>query len=461
MVLLVASIFAAVQHVPHDSARFPRAEIVAAVLQVMREEHIPAVSVAFARNGRLVWDSAFGRANALTRRRATRATPFPVASLGKPVAAYVALRMVAAGAPGLDQPLREWLDSAWISESVTAGPVRLRHVLSHTAGLSNWLGDRARQVHGKPGERFAYSGVGFMYLQAAIEARTKRPLDSTAAVYAFGPLGMVNSFYGRPPRTTTTATGHVSVGAAVIPGLLVFLPAAAALLLTLTVLNRMLAGRWKLGRLLISVAIVGAWAITGAILQAKASQASLVPFFVAVPVVYLLAALGAGCGVGWIVRRGSPRFATPPSGTAIAAAVLAGGALAIATWNVLIPVPRGSGSNGNAASTFMATSRDLVLFGLELARPQHLSPPLARQLHTPQVAVDQGVAWGLGVGISEGSTGTVLYHWGANPSVRSLLLANSEHEWAIALLANREASREGFARIVLAATGEAGPWLRH
>jgi CubicO group peptidase (beta-lactamase class C family) len=106
---------------------------------------------------------------------------FPAASLVKPVLGHLALALL----PDLDEPL-------W--SGITA-----RHALSHTTGLPNWRpeGEELRPIR-PPGERWGYSGEGFVLLQAAIERQAGRPITELAPQLVFSPLGMSDTRLDEP-----------------------------------------------------------------------------------------------------------------------------------------------------------------------------------------------------------------------------------------------------------------------
>jgi CubicO group peptidase (beta-lactamase class C family) len=93
-----------------------------------------------------------------------------------------------------------------VARSVTA-----RHVLSHSSGFPNWRfkeGD-ALAPEFPPGERFRYSGEGYVYLSRVLEKVADRPFGELVQSMVFDPLGMTGSSVSRlPERESQMAVGH-------------------------------------------------------------------------------------------------------------------------------------------------------------------------------------------------------------------------------------------------------------
>src|SRR5262245_8351419 len=66
------------------------------------------------------------------------------------------------------------------------------HVLTHTTGLQNWP-NGALKTWFTPGERFSYSGEGFVRLSRVVERVTGVPTNEFMRRTVFEPLGMTNS----------------------------------------------------------------------------------------------------------------------------------------------------------------------------------------------------------------------------------------------------------------------------
>ena len=98
------------------------------------------------------------------------------ASLVKPVVAHLALELV----DDLDERVQ--------------GEITVRHILTHTTGLPNWRPDgRPLQALRPPGQRWGYSGEGFVMLQQHLERRTGEPITTLADRLVFRVLGMTDS----------------------------------------------------------------------------------------------------------------------------------------------------------------------------------------------------------------------------------------------------------------------------
>ena len=165
------------------------------VQQLIVDAHVPGLSMAVVRDGQAAELTAVGVRNSLNRAAVDQLTIFDAASLSKPVFAYAVLRLVDAGKFALDTPLSLHAPD-YVADDRRAAAVTVQHVLSHTSGLPNWRSaDLPLRTYFPPGERFSYSGEGFVWLQYAVEAVTDEPLDTTLRRLIFEPLGMHRSSY--------------------------------------------------------------------------------------------------------------------------------------------------------------------------------------------------------------------------------------------------------------------------
>jgi Beta-lactamase class C and other penicillin binding proteins len=164
--------------------------------QLMREGDVPGLSIVIIRDAQIYWHRGFGLKNNEQRGRIEDSTIFEIASLTKPVLAYGALKLVDAGKLDLDTPLVKYLPGNYVEGDDRSAQITARMVLSHTTGLQNELhpGERLK-IHFIPGERFSYSGEGFIYLQKVIEHITGDRFDAFMKKTVFEPLGMTSASY--------------------------------------------------------------------------------------------------------------------------------------------------------------------------------------------------------------------------------------------------------------------------
>jgi CubicO group peptidase (beta-lactamase class C family) len=173
----------------------PNATHAADARQLISDARIPGLSMAVVSDGRTTALTAVGVRNSLDRALVDQQTIFDAASLSKPVFAYAVLQLIDAGKLALDTPL-SLLAPEYVPGDPRAAAVTVRHVLSHTSGLPNWgTADLPLKTYFPPGERFSYSGEGFVWLQRVVEAVTSESLDATLRRLVFEPLGMHRSSY--------------------------------------------------------------------------------------------------------------------------------------------------------------------------------------------------------------------------------------------------------------------------
>jgi CubicO group peptidase (beta-lactamase class C family) len=171
-------------------------------------------------------------------------TPVPWWSFTKTVLAATALVLVARGRLALDEPL-------------DARPFTLRQLLQHTTGLPDyggvpayhaavaagddpWPADDLLHRAGadsllfQPGEGWAYSNIGYLFVRQMIEATTGRPLGAALDDLVLGPLGVSQVAVAQTPADLAiTAWGNAAQyhPGWVYHGLLIGPAASAALLL--------------------------------------------------------------------------------------------------------------------------------------------------------------------------------------------------------------------------------------
>ena len=186
--------------------------------KLMSKADVPGLSVALICGGKLVWFDGFGTKNSDTGEPVAKTTIFEVASLSKPVFAYATLKLVDQGKIDLDTPLNKYLGNNYdVGDDARLTLITVRRVLSHSSGFPNWRRPRKSKtlpINFTPGEKFSYSGEGFVYLSKVIEKITKTKFEIYIEKEVFAPLGMTNSSfvwkadYGRSKTFNHNALGN-------------------------------------------------------------------------------------------------------------------------------------------------------------------------------------------------------------------------------------------------------------
>ncbi len=168
-----------------------------AIPRLLEEGMVPGLSIALVQKGELVWHKGYGVKNAQTKEPVVANTTFEAASLSKPVFAYAVLKLVDEGKLDLDTPLTKYLPGNYdVGDDARINQITVRHVLSHRPGFPNWRRqNNALTIHFTPGERFSYSGEGFVYLAKVVEKITGEEFNAFMKRSVFVPLGMTDSSY--------------------------------------------------------------------------------------------------------------------------------------------------------------------------------------------------------------------------------------------------------------------------
>jgi CubicO group peptidase (beta-lactamase class C family) len=185
------------------------------ISESLRDATVPGMSIALIRDGKTYWVHGFGVKDVKTKQPVTEETTFEAASLSKPVFAYGVLKLVDAGKLDLDAPLTKYLPQRYIEGDDRLDKITARIVMSHRTGFRNWRGDGSNplKIYFTPGEKFSYSGEGFVYLQKVVEQITGKKLNEYMSEAVFVPLGMASSSYiWTKEYDARSATGHDADG---------------------------------------------------------------------------------------------------------------------------------------------------------------------------------------------------------------------------------------------------------
>lgn len=187
----------------------------------MRHYRVPGLSIAVFKDGQLHWAKSYGLADTQMVKPVTNATLFQAASISKPVAALAALKLVEAGKVDLNTDVNEYLTSWKLpgNKYTRQQPVTLRHLLSHTGGVTvhgfpgytqdmvfpstvDVLDGKGNtdpiRVDTLPGSKWRYSGGGFTIMQQLVEDVSGQPFAQFAQEQVLEPIGMKHSGFLHP-----------------------------------------------------------------------------------------------------------------------------------------------------------------------------------------------------------------------------------------------------------------------
>jgi len=191
----------------------------------MKERKVPGISVAVVEGGKIAGAKGYGFRDGTDA--VDTATLFQCASIGKIVTAIAALQLVEKGMLSLDENVNNKLHSWKLPENeyTAQKKVTLRHLLSHSSGLTDHYGftgylpgaetptllsllnatspakNRKKLVIGAvPGTAEEYSGGGYLIIQQLIEDVAQVAFARYIDSMIFQPLGMIHSTYTFSPE---------------------------------------------------------------------------------------------------------------------------------------------------------------------------------------------------------------------------------------------------------------------
>jgi len=204
-VLYLAALSASAQTVaPADLS----AQVDQLVTAAMRQQQIPAMTVAAAIADRIVYSRAFGAADLENAVPATTETLIRTGSISKPISAAAAMTLVDAGLLDLDAPVQKYCApfprQPW--------PITTRELLSHTAGIRHYKKGEIESTRHyermpdglaifagdkllfKPGAAYSYSTYGYTVAGCVIEGASGERFQDYVAEHVLKPAGMTHTF---------------------------------------------------------------------------------------------------------------------------------------------------------------------------------------------------------------------------------------------------------------------------
>lgn len=157
-------------------------------------------------------------------------TAFEIGSISKTMTAALLAELLRQGKASLDDPLSAYLPRGTPLPVFQGQPIRLRHLVTHFAGLPAQATRMAPadprnpyadidertlfasladvRLTSPPGTRFEYSTLGYMLLSYAVARRAGTDFETLARRTLFAPVGMRNAYVTQAPAGIRKAAGH-------------------------------------------------------------------------------------------------------------------------------------------------------------------------------------------------------------------------------------------------------------
>lgn len=191
-----------------------RADLEADLRTILEDSSITGAGIVLVEDGMPAEEVYWGLANSEANQPVTADTVFRAGSISKNVTTLIALRLAARREIDLETHLRELAPDIEIENPwADTDPVRLVHLMEHTAGLpgSSYReyaenavdAPTARYVETigafrlrwRPGTLYSYANAGHTLLAYALEHATGRDFDTLAREEVFEPLGMASASF--------------------------------------------------------------------------------------------------------------------------------------------------------------------------------------------------------------------------------------------------------------------------
>lgn len=196
--------------------------------EILEETGVPGLGIALVEEDRAIWVGGIGFADRNSNRAVTADTFFRQGSISISVVAIAALQLVEAGRLQLEDEVHQLAPEVEIANPwADADPVRLVHLLEHTAGLDDLhmieyarqaspdldlksafrFHPHSRAVRWRPGAFHSYSNSGPAIAAYIVEKRAGRNFEEYVRESILEPLGMERSGFALAPIQDRLAAG--------------------------------------------------------------------------------------------------------------------------------------------------------------------------------------------------------------------------------------------------------------
>lgn len=197
----------------------------------MRQAGIPAMTIALAKQGSMLYTQAYGLSNEAAGLAAQPATVFEIGSITKQFTAALIMKLQEQGKLNVNDKMTTYLPRYGFPSAIT-----IRMLLNQTSGLADftnfpqlgaWIMNGVSEatvltavsqagLQFQPGTQYAYSNSNYFALGSIIETVTAQTYAVNLQQSIFHPLSLTSTYYTLPPASLS-ATGYSDSGAGVAP----------------------------------------------------------------------------------------------------------------------------------------------------------------------------------------------------------------------------------------------------
>lgn len=187
---------------------------------LLRSSEAPSITVAAARDERIVFSRSAGYADLESLSVATPATIYNIGSISKVMTAVAVMQLVEKGLVALDDPIQMYVPEFPEKEK----PITIWHLMTHTSGIRHYLPDdfpgepwsdnvanygSTAEAIGifkddpllfEPGSYYRYSSYAVNLLQGVVESASGLGFEEYMTRNVWAPAGMLSSSFDRPER---------------------------------------------------------------------------------------------------------------------------------------------------------------------------------------------------------------------------------------------------------------------
>ena len=345
---------------------------------------------------------------------------FELASNGKVISAYIALKLVDEGKINLDDKIAPFLDSDLLTSDERLNDITLKQLLCHTAGFSpSYELGIDKKIYSDPGKEFCYSGVGYIYLQSVIENVSGMTMEQAAEYYVFEPLGMENSTF----EHTRTVTPYMNLSSVVIYIFIIFIIVFTVLLLAVFVLRKITKKQFFSSKISLIVCFAIAVVVNISFLLVLVSK-----------VVITFGVCAVFMGVSLVLARNHTKIFYAVIPIEVILMLVLGFAIP-----ATVPVTNDIvAKEANCAYTLKSSNEDMAAFCSELTNEYYSGDGAVKEMFSAAVNIDDVNSWGLGIAIESESKGETYWHSGINPGFQSLIVLYPLQNKYVIILTNSD-----------------------